>query len=133
MYCVITWKILFRGWRINFWWGENKYSVGTTFCRWGEGGGGGGISKFLAVGGDSPISLVGKFYIYIIHIYNIYTIHMHIWKNFANRFHIQWRSSICITYSMCLSGHLTSSWFEQFLCHRYIWYIYIYIFFCLSV
>ena len=39
-------------------------------------------------------------------------------------FYIQWRSSVHITYIIFQSGHLTSTRFEHFLCHRYVWYIF---------
>ena len=91
------------GWEIDFWWEENKkLVVGAWADLWLVGGG-----LPIPPSRENPV------------------IDMHYKWTLPTGFYIQW-SFVYIIYIMCPCGYFTSAWFEHFLCHRYIWYIYIF-------
>ena len=62
----------------------------------------GGISKFLAGGDTPPIP--------------------HIYMGDGKKLHVH-EEAPCTSHTS--SGHLTSARFQHFVCHRYIWYIFL--------
>ena len=119
-------------------WLQLKKTFSFFLLRWIDFCWGGRNEQVLGWWGKMPpypnrkypiyINICIYIYIYIymyIYIYILYILYIYIYKRtLPTSFYIQWRRSVYIRYIMCQSGHLNSARFEQFVCQRYIWYIF---------
>ena len=121
---------------LHFYWVELTSGGEGVKIWWG--GGGEESANFWLIWGNLPHPPSREYiyiYIYIMYIYmyiRIYICILYILyiiyiskRTLPTGFYMQWRSSVCITYIMCQSCHITSVIFEHFVCHRYVWHIYV--------